>query len=225
MRHNKFAESLAQGQLAFASNMAAQKVHVVRLRRSAFDDDSEGLSRAKIAKIDPDRRGLWSAQGICGTRGERTTYGSRHSYYWHPLQTPSMENVCKGCMGEWRKRGEPEIAGWDRSTPNDQEWPWTLPFGWIEAPAEGHPWDVPVDKPIESVKDKTGAVVGQHRVELRRWSRGPRIVRLVHHLDTDTYAARHWRHDAGPDGERHATRGTMQNAMQACQMLMARGGY
>lgn len=232
-RDRKFAESLVAGQLTFASNLVAQKNHVVRLRRSAFDDEVDGLSKflsgatraAKIAKIDPERRGLWSASGLCGIRGERATFGNRQRYYWHPRRNPSMETVCGGCLREWKKLDEPEIVGWDRSGSPQDEWPWDLPFGWRRVPVEGHPWDVPVDRSVESVKDKTGAVVGEHRLELRRWVRGPRIVRLVHHLDTDTYAARHWWAGADPDSEQWTTQGTLQQARQECQELMARGGY
>jgi len=229
----KFAESLVAGQLTFASNMVVQKNHVVCLRRSAFDDDVDDLSKflsrakraVKIAEIDLKRRGLWSASGLCGVRGEQTTFGNRHRYYWRPLRNPSMETVCKGCLREWKKLGEPEIAGWDRSGSPQDEWPWELPFGWRGVPVEGHPWDVPAGKSVESIKDKTGAVVGEHRVELRRWVRGPRIVRLVHQVDADTYAARYWRSGAEPDVERWAIQGTLQHAKEECQKLMARGGY
>lgn len=230
---SKFARSLSAGQLAFASNMCAQKNHVVRLLRSAFDDDVEGLSKflskakrtARIAEIDPQRHDMWSATGLCGVSGERVTFGNRHCYYWRPLRDPSLETVCKGCLREWKKLGEPEIAGWDRGAVLDDEWPWILPFGWHVVPVLGHPWDVPMGEPIESVRDDTGEIVGEHRVELRRWTRGPRVVRLVHHVDTDTYAARYWRPDAGPDMEQLAVRGTLHNARQGCHKLMARGGY
>lgn len=229
----KFAESLSAGQLTFARNWAVQKGHVVCLQRSAFDGDVANLSKylskteraARIAEIDSERRSLWSASALCGVRGEKTTFGNRHCYYWRPLRNLSMETICKGCLREWKKLGEPEIAGWDRSGSPQDEWPWKLPFGWHAVPAEGHPWDVQIDKAIEGVKDKTGEVVGEHRVELRRWVRGPRIVRLVHHVDESTYAARYWRTDAEPDDERWAIRGTLQHAKEACQKLMARGGY
>jgi len=228
-----FAQSLSAGQLTFASNLVARKHHVVRLHRSAYDEDLAALGRspsrkkraAEIAKIDPRRRLWWSATGLCGIRGEKATYGKLQRYYWQPLRDPSMETVCKDCLLQWRKIGEPEIIGWDRSGSPQDAWPWELPFGWQGVPIEGHPWDVPADASIERVKDKTGAVVGEHRVELRRWLRGPRIVRLVHHVDTDTYAARHWRTDAEPDDERWAVQGTLQHARQECQKLMARGGY
>ncbi len=231
--YGRFAESLVAGQLTFASNMAVRKYHVVRLHHSAFDDDvanlSKFLSRAKraekIAEVDPGRHGLWSASGLCGVRGEQTTFGNRHRYYWRPLRNPSMETVCKRCLQEWRKLGEPEIAGWNRAGDPSDEWPWRLPFGWRAVPAEGHPWDVPAGESIEGVKDNTGSVVGEHRVELRRWMRGPRIVRLVHQVDTDTYAARYWYSGAPPEAERWAIQGSLQHAKEGCQKLMARGGY
>ena len=230
---SRFATALTAGQLVFASNMVAEKYHVVRLRRSAFDEDVAALSSslskakraAKIAEIDLNRRDLWSARGLCGVRGEQATFGNCCRYYWRPLRNPSMETVCKGCMRAWKKIGEPEIIGWDRSASPQDAWPWELPFGWRETLVTGHPWDVPADRSIENVKNKTGTIVGEHRVELRRWLRGPRIVRLVHHLDTDTYAARHWRTDDEPDDERRAMRGTLHHARQACHTLMACGGY
>jgi hypothetical protein len=213
--------------------MVAQKHHVVRLRYSAFDDDVEALSKSlsktkrtvKITEIDSERRGLWSATGLCGVHGDQVTFGNRSRYSWRPLQNPSLETVCKGCLRAWKKLGEPEIAGWDRSAHPQDAWPWNLPFGWRDVPAEGHPWDVPANTSVESVKDKTGAIVGEHRIELRRWVRGPRIIRLVHHVDTDIYAARCWRSDVEPDDERCAIQGTLQHARQACQKLMAQGGY
>jgi hypothetical protein len=229
---SRFAEDLSAGQLTFASNLAVQKHHVVRLSSSAFDEDVDALSktlskatRTAISKIDSERRGLWSAVALCGVRGEQVTFGNRHRYYWRPLRNPSLETMCQGCLRAWRKIDEPEITGWDRSASPQDAWPWELPFGWQDVPVEGHPWDVPADKSIESVKDKTGAVVGEHRVELQRWRRGDRIVRLVHHVALDTYAARYWQVGAEPDAERQAILGTLQHARQGCQKLMARGGY
>ena len=230
---SKFLESLVVNNLTFAGNMVAKKTHIVRLSRSAYDDHVDALprqlSKAKraqaIAEIKPVHRERWTATALCGVRGEQSTYGNVQRYYWEPVQNPSMEHVCGGCLGAWRKLDEPEIAGYDRTARPDEDWPWPLPLGWQAVAPSGHPWDVPADQPIENVKDKTGDVVGQHRVELRRWTRGSRIVRLVHHTDSDTYAARYWREGAAPQRESYASRGSLQSAREECQKLMAQGGY
>lgn len=230
---SKFFDALRHGDLTFADNLAARKTHVVRLAQSQHDDLvaelPRQLSRVKraeqIAAIDPVRRTRWNATGLCGVRGEQSAYGNVHRYYWEPAQNPSMEKVCSGCLREWRKLGEPAIAGYDRTARPGDAWPWELPFAWQEVDPTGHPWDVPIDAPVETVKDKTGDVVGAHRTEIRRWTRGGRIVRLVHHTDSDTYAARYWREGAAANAESYAMRGSLQHAREECQKLMARGGY
>src|SRR5262249_9547238 len=164
---------VVSGDLMFAANMVAQKIHVARVTRNAFDDDVGELSKflsketraRRIAEIKPERRQLWSATALCGVRGEQSTYGNVTRYYWSLRQNPSMETVCKGCMTAWRKIGEPEIKGWDRTISAEEAWPWELPFGWRELEPTGHPWDVADKNKLELVKDKRGEVVGEHRVE------------------------------------------------------------
>jgi len=232
-KDKRFAESLSADQLSFATNVVARKVHVARLRRSAYEIDVDGvdarLSKAKrvkiIAEIDPDRRRLWSATALCGVTGEQAVYGDVKRYYWRPVRGRSLEEICAGCLREWRKLGEPEIAGWDRGGDADGAWPWALPFGWRAVPAVGHPWDVPAGQPTEDVKNDAGNVVGERRVEIWRWARGPRVVRLVHYTDADVYSARYWLVDADPGADKQEYRGTLALARQRCQQLMARGGY
>jgi hypothetical protein len=219
------------GQFAVATNLAARRSHVVRLTRTAYDDDLAGLVDlpdadrvAAVARIKPARRSLWRARSLCGVRGRQSVYGDVKEYYWR-LADPDLSTACVDCLRAWRRLGEPAIAGLDRSASPGDPWPWALPFGWRAVPTAGHPWDVPAGEPVEVVRDKTGAVVGEHRVEVLRWARGPRIVRLVHHVDTDTYAARYWRAGADPDVERWAFRGMLPDAQRECQRLMAQGGY
>jgi hypothetical protein len=221
------------GDLAFGSNIVAQKNHIIRLNRSAYDDDVANLSkhltketRAKrIAEIEPKRKTMFNARALCGVEGSHAPWGNYTRYYWSCIKDPSMETVCKGCQREWKKLGEPEIKGWDRSVKHDDDWPWELPFGWQAIQPSKHPWDCANAADIEHLKDDLGKVVGEHRIELRRWVRGPHIVRLVHHLDTDTYSARRWIERCGPDDDRYVARGTLKFAREHCHKTMAQGGY
>jgi hypothetical protein len=229
----RFRGPLASGDLVFADNINTQKIHLVPVTRCAFDDDVAALSKhltkksreKAVAEIADYRREIWAGTALCGVEGTRATFGNYTTYYWSPRENPSMETVCQGCLARWRKNGEPEIKGFDRSGSADDPWPWPLPFGWREVPKDSHPWDVATDQPIENVKDDTGRVRGEHRVEIRRWTRGKRIVRLVHHTDTDTYAARSWVVGADADEENWWTRGPLKYAQEHCQKYMAIGGY
>lgn len=230
---SKFLESLANGHLAFATNLAAQKIHIVTLDHTAAETDIECLSkhltkkaRAKqIAEIKPDRYHMWSAVALCGVRGETANYGNYNSYYWHPEPGGSMDNVCKKCFKDWKKQGEPEIQGHDRSGHINEDWPWELPFGWHEVPVIGHPWETADKSKINSIKDGTGDVVGRHAAEVKRFRRGQRLVRLVHDLSDDTYYARYWDEGADPSEDRYTFCGALQYAREGCQKLMAQGGY
>lgn len=225
--------ALEPSQLTFADNLATKKYHIVRLERTAYDDDVSSLSKhltkahraAKIAEINVKRKLLWNATALCGVRGEHTAWGNGHRYYWNPVRNPIPDSVCSGCNREWRRLDEPEIAGWDRTATHDEAWPWELPFGWREVPVEGHPWDVAQDDDVASVRDATGDVVGEHRMEIRRFMRGGRIVRITYHTDKNMYFARIWRVGAEPHEEKRHGGGTLQHVRQLCHKLMATGGY
>lgn len=219
-----FASLLVPGQLAFASNLAANKRHIVRLVRTAHEDDLA----AGLTYEDPGyRRAIWSAVSLCGVQGRKSTYGNLRAYYWSPREGYAPDGTCGACLRAWRRLGEPGVAGWLRASPED-DWPWPLPYGWRRVPTGSHPWDVPEGgDAVSRVRDGTGKVVGQHRVEVLRWVRGPRIVRLVRHLDSDSdyYSARHWDLGASPEAEGYSVRSDLGRVRRACHELMATGGY
>lgn len=227
-----FLAELAPGDLVFANNIAARKMHLVELDETAYDADVQALRglgkkarAARIAEIDPERRRMWSAAAICGVSGQQSAWGNTTTYYWHPEYDPDLRNACQGCLGEWQRRKKPTIRGWEQSGDAGAPWPWPLPFGWHEVPAGRHPWEVAESQATESVRNDAGRVVGRPEVELRRFLRGDRIVRLTRTHRTDTYYARHWRIGAGPQSDGATSSGSLRHAQRACHALMARGGY
>ncbi|MGH7282944.1 MAG: hypothetical protein ACRELY_15580 [Polyangiaceae bacterium] len=229
----KFYDALATGQLVYASNYVAQKLHIVTLRDTAFDDDVRALSKhlskalreERVAKIDPKRKRMWIATALCGVTGEHAHYGNYSRYFWTPIESPNITNACKGCQKEWKKLGKPDIAGFDQTASVDESWPWELPFGWREVPVDKHPWDVPPGGDVDLVKDDTGEVRGELRTEIKRWQRGTRIVRLVHHFVDDTYSSRMSCVGDKPAAEDWKSQGALADIRESCHELMARGGY
>lgn len=230
---SKFLDALQVGQLVFGSNYVAQKLHIITLRESAYDNDvaylPKQLSKEKraerIAAIEHKRKYMWIARALCGVTGEHAYYGNYSRYFWTPIESPNLVNACKGCIKQWRKNGEPTIAGYDQTASVEERWPFELPFGWHEVPVAGHPWDVPPDGDINLVKDKVGDVVGQPRTEVKRWMRGARIVRLVHHYQDDVYSSRTDVIGGSPSDEDWHSQGALADIRQSCHTLMARGGY
>lgn len=230
---NTFLSLLSYGHLTFASNYATQKYHIVQLEDTAFDDDVRSINyrskgkkaKKEISELDPIRKERWSAKALCGVKGETCNYGHTNKYYWTPLQNPNLDVVCKGCLKQWKKEAQPTITGWDTSATLDDVWPYELPFGWKQVPVVGHPWDVPEGGDPDLVKDGAGNIKGKLRTELRRFTRGLRIVRLVHYTDSDTYGARYWNEGADPEHDDWNARGTLKDAIQNCHVLMAKGGY
>lgn len=230
-------EQLAKGKLCFASNMAAQKLHIVRLDYSAYEVDMRKIDTLKkkereaalveyVKKYKVDqRKALWSATALCGVEGGRVTYGNRTDYYWTCMDDLTLDRACMGCQRVWRKLGEPEIVGHVPGGDPHASWPYELPFGWREVPmVPKHPWDVPRGGDIESIKSNSGKTQGRFLEEIKRWRRGPIIVRLAYHPDTGTYSARHWDIHYDPNGEHCEVRGTLETAREYCHRLMACGG-
>lgn len=230
---SKFLDSLKPGDLVIATNFAVRVHHIIKLEGTAASDDIAGLPRqlskerraARIADIRPDRYHMWNARGLCGVRGEHAFYGNYSRYYWQPLHNPDLKSACKACQKEWKKLSEPEIAGYDRTGAQDDPWPWSLPFGWREVSAEGHPWERDDKAEAEAIKDGTGKIVGRYATEIKRWQRGPRIVRLVIDLLDGSYEARVWLAGDDPDKDRWKNRGPLKYARESCHKLMAVGGY
>lgn len=253
---DRFARSRRPGELVIATSASARVPHLVRLSRSAHEDAvreidpelSDADREREIRAIDPHRRALWDGATLCGSVRQGR-------YYWRPAHLDA-DLVCAACRRAHRAAGAPPIAAPDPD-PVDRPtlapdadlarvaWPWPLPIGWREVPVAGHPWDVAPGGDAEAIKDDEGAVVGEHRVEIRRWVRGPRIVRLVR-IPTDADAkkdeaigsaghdgigraheVRCWWAGAPPRADERGSRriADVVAVARACHERMASGGY
>lgn len=226
------------GDVVLADTYASKKYHIVTLRRSKADceradyqDELEyhakqsakwrAAHRApKAPVIEPRDDGYWQGASYCGGGDTKTTFGNVQSYYWEVRRFRDEDDICKDCRRKWKAAGSPTIAGWtDHAEVGDPP----LPYGWHEVPVVGHPYDVAPDGDPELVRDGAGVVQGERRTELRRWQRGPRIVRLVHHYADNHYAARVLTTDKTTETWKY--QGSQQYATTQCWVLMARGGY
>lgn len=260
---DRFARSRRPGELVIATSASARVPHLVRLSRSAHEDAvraidpelSDADREREIRAIDPHRSALWDGATLCGSVRQGR-------YYWRPAHLDA-DRVCAACRRAHRASGAPPIAAPDPD-PVDRPtlapdadlarvaWPWPLPSGWREVPAAGHPWDVASGGDVEAIKDDEGTVVGERRVEIRRWVRGPRIVRLIRipsgaddeaegeaEVDEATggsgrdgalarvHEVRHWWVGAPPRMDERGSRrlSSVVAVARACHALMASGGH
>jgi hypothetical protein len=218
-------KSLRPDDLAIAWNAASKRHHIIRLIRCGATYDSRQGSPDGFGGIH-DYSGCWGGQSLCGAQNTRVTFGNRKSYYWQPSPEPVTTyaagggKLCEKCRRAWQAAGEPSIRS-DVEHVTATEYP--PPFGWREVPVVGHPWDVPPGEDPEKIKDATGEVRGERRIEIRRWVRGHRVVRLVRYY-TEGYDAAHYQDDRRPLEDEGRQKSNPAAARRSAQEYMARGG-
>lgn len=218
-------KDLKPGDLVIARNAASKRRHIIRLQRCGAEQDSrQGEADGHGGTLD--YSGCWDGSSLCGVRNTHATFGNRKSYYWQPKPEPITTyavkdaRLCEKCRTAWQADGEPAIRS-DMEHVTSLDYP--LPFGWHEVPVIGHPWDVPPGGDPETIKDATGEVQGRRRIEIRRWQRGHRVVRLVHYY-TEGYDAAHYHDARRPLEDTWRTKMNPGAARRKAQEYMARGG-
>lgn len=225
MKVTPWHRSLKPDDLAIAWNAASKRRHIIRLVRCGAEYDSrqgtpDGFGGTR------DYSSCWDGRSLCGVRNTRVTFGNQTSYYWQPSPKPITTYVagggelCEKCRRAWQLAGAPLIRS-DVEEVTRADYP--LPFGWREVPVAGHPWDVPPGEDPEKVKDATGKVCGERRVEIRRWQRGYRVVRLVRYY-TEGYDAAHYHDARRPLEDARQKKANPDAARRQAQEYMARGG-
>lgn len=169
---NPFFTSLAKGDLTLSYSLRNNgKLHLVRISQSKNEN---------LKKVSNDGLARWTGVALCGTENG--------NYFWEPRTSAEVdpndaEVQCTRCFQRWRALEKPGVKGWTLATPAGELEEWPLPFGWSEVPVEGHPFDVAPGNDPAKVLNERGEAAGELRVEVRRWRRGDRIVRIVDHKD------------------------------------------
>lgn len=214
--------TLKPGDLAVGaiSNQRGDKPHLLVLERSKRQEKERSKSKDEP---EADWDAMWTARALCGAAGNAGNY----RWYARPHRSTEPERgVCSRCLSKWKTRGKPVVRGWTDTPFSLLPRPAWLPFGWREAEPAGHPWDVPEGGDPELVVDDKGDVKGQQRVEVRRWVRGERYVRIVRYHG-DEIKQPYGVYDgwsAYPLGESHETSGSAERAVTRAVEQMASGG-
>lgn len=211
-------KSLEPGDLVIARNYASKRRHILELLRCGATYDRRQGTLDGTGQI-LDYSTSWNGRSLC-------TVLKHAAYYWTPIPAPITtytaedDLLCERCRRVWQAAGSLPIRS-DAETVTNADYP--PPFGWRAVPAVGHPWDVPPEADPEKVKDATGKVRGERRTELRRWQRGPRVVRLVHYY-TEGYDAAHYHDVRRPLEDAWHQKSNPDEARRKAQEFMARGG-
>ena len=203
---NDFLSSLQPGDLVAATVRSSAKLHLIHVVRRVSAD---------MVKGDPDEAHL--ARMIDGT----PLCSARPRYWWTPtdaLESWAAGEQCSACFGQWRSGGRPTIKGWAKA-----ERPATvehrLPWGWQAVAPQGHPHDLPKDAPDpEEDGDQ------ERRVEVARYQRGNRYVRITQSHDDQRFCVRYGALDDGPKDECWAFKGGWDAALLRAVACMAMGG-
>jgi hypothetical protein len=223
MTNKRFIEAIRSDDLVLVTGWRSQKQHILRVLHSKYEAQTGTgyYARSIFQRTQPrDEREALAWRGLLS--GRTLCHSDGGGYYFRPqMELWREDGRCPRCFQRWRTTGSPPVKGWTAPIEDVIDWP--LPFGWQEVSAIGHVWDVPPDGDPDQVRDQTGDVVGERRTELRRWQRGPCVVRLVHHYADNAYTARY--HAVGTPLREHTFRqGAIALCTRAAWELMGKGG-
>lgn len=206
----KFFDALVPGNLVAAVVLSSSKLHLVRIVRRVTADMCVGNPDAK--KLSQ----MFDAKPLCEVRPR---------YWWTPvdqLESWKADDKCRWCFAKWRADGRPTITGW-ASAEAPVVSSVRLPWGWHEVTVQGHPLDLPADGP-DPDPDEDEKDVGSKRVEIRRWIRGHRYVRITQDLKDQRFCVRTGMHDDASKAETWIVKGGWETALLRSVTLMALGG-
>lgn len=205
-----FLLSLVKDDLVAATTASSGRLHLVRIVRPVTADMCRGEpSKEALSQ-------MFDARVLCELRPR---------FWWRPtdqMEAWQAENRCRWCFSRWREAGRPTIKGWARAEA-PVESSIQLPWGWHEVTPQGHPLDLPAGSP-DPDPDEDERKVGARRVEVKRWLRGNRYVRITQSLDDQRFCARFGDVSDKPDDEGWWLKGGWDSVLPCAVTLMALGG-
>lgn len=211
-----FFNSIKPGDIIAARVQTSTKLHLIKVVRPV-------VGKMLRSGRDEDARGLLDGRVLCLLNPR---------YFWRPVedleQTPPSER-CPHCFRTWRSQGRPAIKGWKRPEEVAADGDVRLSFGWQKVSPGGHPLDLPTEA-LDPDPEEDENKVGAKRVEVRRWQRGARYVRIVRYLvDTErrkagSFGLRYGALEDEEDAERWWLIGSWSKVLPAAVTLMALGG-
>lgn len=206
-----FLSSLQKDDLVAATTFSSGKLHLIRIARRVTAD----MCRGEPLQEALDQ--MFDGRVLCTLRSR---------YWWRPtdqLEAWQAERKCWHCFAAWRRAGyQPPIKGWAKAEAPVESGV-RLPWGWREVTPQGHPLDLPADAP-EPDKDEDEKKVGSKRVEVKRWLRGTRYVRVTKSLTDGRFAVRAGAVDDKPYEESRLVQGGWDGVLLAAVTTMALGG-
>lgn len=211
-----FHKKLARGELVLATGVRTEKLHIVKL----LESKAENRGVEDIANGSK----MWTGVALCGNDGAR--------YYWTPRPATAVDpnnesGRCLRCWQRWRALDKPGVLGWTIGFNAAEADEWPLPAAWREIAVIGHPHDVPEGGDPSKVLDSSGEPVGKLRTEIRRWQRGPRVVRIakLHGEEARSEYVTAFHPAGDPLEERSWRYGTLAECRRYAHKIMASGGY
>lgn len=205
----EFLRTIKAGDLVTAHAYGSSKLHI--LRAAGHRGPGEGRREVPLET----RLEHWKGRGICG-------YDP--GYFWKPVQDAGHRERCPRCFAKWRTLGRPPVKGWhDAEQLLVSALP--LPYGWREVSTCRHQLDLREADP-DPDPEKNEDEVGAKRLEVWRFVRGTRYVRVVQYLSPD--AAYPYGCFAGelerPDTDGYLLRGNLEACLRAAVHAAALGG-
>jgi hypothetical protein len=205
-----FLSSLVEGDLVAATNASSAKLHLIHIVRPVT---------AAMCKGEP------SGEALGQMFDGRVLCSARPRFWWRPTDQHEhwkAENKCWHCFAAWRREGYPKIKGWAKvevPVVSDVRLPW----GWHEVTLVGHPLDLAADAP-DPDPDENEKKAGSKRIEVKRWVRGPRYVRITQDLTDKRFCLRHGMQDDAADDEGWWVKGGWEMVLLRAITMMACGG-
>lgn len=162
--------ALNPGDLVLAAIYTSGKAHISRFEKYR----TQAVHGSHVKPLSPAVASMFCCAPLCDMR-------SQDKYYWQIYddngEHRSDDFKCRACFAAWNRMGRPKVIGFtlDDVAPADHP---RLAFAWKEVPAVGHPSD-------KGGKEKDRDVDEAPRLEVRRWERGRRYVRLVEFREGD----------------------------------------
>jgi hypothetical protein len=206
----EFLASLKPDDLVAATVQSSDKLHLVRIVRPV----TRGMVRGNPS--DKALSQLFDARVLCELRPR---------FWWRPtdqMEAWQAENKCRWCWSKWRAVGRPAIKGWAKAEAA-LESNVRLPWGWHEVTPSSHPLDLDADAP-DPDPDEDERKVGSKRVEVKRWLRGMRYVRLTQDLKDKRFCVRYGDVNDEQQEEGWTFKGGWDAALLRAVTVMALGG-
>lgn len=205
-----FLALLRADDLVAATTASSGRLHLIRIVRPVTADMCRGEPSNEALSQ------MFDGRVLCELRSR---------FWWRPTdqhEAWQTENKCRFCYSKWRAQGRPTIKGWAKPEQAVAS-AVRLPWGWHEVTPSGHPLDLPETSEAPD-PDEDEQKVGARRIEVRRWIRGNRYVRITRDLTDQRHCVRYGALDDKPDEELWRAKGSSESMLLCAVVLMATGG-